>query len=119
MIISGVGRLSKDPGMSYTPKGTALTKLNIAVNTGWGDNAKTVWLNLASFGQQAELLNEKFSKGARIEFSAEVTSLYTYKKDDGATGGNIDGKILTFNWVDKAEPKEPKEEDDGSFEWEE
>lgn len=125
MISTGIGRLSRDPKMSYTPKGTAQTIISLAVNTGFGDKAKTVWMSLISWGQQAELINEKFSKGQRMEFCADITEIRAYIKDDGTAGAQLDGKILTFNWVDKAEGGSKKKDDtfappeDGSFEWEE
>lgn len=119
--ISGVGRLSKDPKMQYTPKGTAQTMLSLAVNTGFGDNAKTVWLSLICWGATAELINEKFSKGDRIEFIAEATDLYTYSKDDGSTGGSLNAKLLSFAWVDKSTKKNDAKEEsvEEAFEWEE
>lgn len=122
MTLSGIGRLSKDPKMSYTPKGKAQTLLSLAINTGFGDNAKTVWLSLICWGAQAELINEKFSKGERIEYIAEATDIYAYTKDDGTTGATLNGKLLSFGWVDKSSGKaksEASETAEEPFEWEE
>lgn len=112
--------------MSYTPKGTAQTFLNVAVDTGFGDKKETVWVSLASWGLQAELLNNSLVKGNRISFTAEVTAIRTYEKKDGSTGVSVDAKILNFAFVDynkKDEKNTPtpydegEEPDDG--EWEE
>lgn len=124
MIISGIGRFSKDPKMSYTPKGVAQTTMSLAVNTGFGDNAKTVWLGLICWGQQAELINEKFTKGERIEFTAEVTDIHTYESSSGTTGASLNAKLLTFSWVDKSKGGKKDDGEFGknepeSFEWEE
>jgi Single-stranded DNA-binding protein len=117
MIITGIGRLSKDPKMAYTPKGTAQTTFNLAVDSGWGDNKKTIWLSMICWGNQAEIVNEKFSKGQRMEFAADATELYTFTRDDGTVGGSVNAKLLTFGWVDKSEKKnDPVVENDFEFE---
>lgn len=103
ITISGVGRLGQSPKMQYTPSGTAVTNFSVATDCGFGDKKETVWVGLASFGQQAEILNQYLVKGARIAFTAEVQRIRTYTKKDQTIGTSLDAKILSFSFLDKSE----------------
>jgi single-strand DNA-binding protein len=109
MTIQGVGRLGADPKMQYTPQGTALTNMSVAVDCGFGENKETVWVSLVSFGKQAEILNQHLSKGRLIHFVAEVTKNRTYEKQNGI-GVSLDAKVLTFSFLDaNNKSNEPEE----------
>lgn len=108
--INGIGRLGKDPKMQYTPQGTALTHLNVAVNMGFGDKKQTLWISLSSFGAIAEVLNKNLVKGNRISFAAELTGVHEYSKQDGSTGTQWNAKILSFDFVDFNEASNEAEE---------
>lgn len=111
MIISGLARLGRDPEMSYTPKGTAQTKLNMAVKCGYGDKATTMWVQGIVWGGMAELMNNQLSKGMRVNIVAEITGLNVYSKKNGDPGASVDAKILSFEFVDYAEKSESEPED--------
>jgi single-strand DNA-binding protein len=96
--------------MQYNDKGNAITNLTVAVDTGFGDKKETVWMSLVAFGAQAEAINKYFSKGNRIVFSADLQKVRTYEKTGGATGVNIDARLLTFAFVDKNEGSQEPEE---------
>ncbi len=100
--IVGVGRLGQEPKMSYTPKGTAVTKFTLAVRSGYGDKELTTWLSAVVFGQLAEIANERLAKGARIKFSAEFVGLRTFTKQDETEGQSLDIKLYEFEFLDKA-----------------
>lgn len=99
IVVSGTGRLGKEPKMQYTPQGTAQTSFNVASDTGYGDNKETVWVNLISWGKQAENFNKFLEKGSRVAYTAEVTGMHTYTKQDGSTGASINAKILTLEFL--------------------
>lgn len=106
LTISGVGRLGQAPKMQYTPSGTAVTNFSVAADCGFGDKKETVWVSLASFGNQAEILNQYLTKGARLSFTAEVQRIRTYTKKDQSTGVSLDAKILAFSFLDKSDAKD-------------
>lgn len=110
LTMSGIGRLGREPKMQYNDKGTAITNLNVAVDCGFGDKKETVWLSLVAFGAQAEALNQYLSKGSRLNFTAEMQKVKTFEKKDETTGVSVDGRILAFSFVDKAEKQEAEEE---------
>lgn len=107
----GIARLGQEPKMDFTPQGTARTVLNVAFRSGFGDKEKTTWMRAVSFGKQAEILNERLSKGDRVKLVAEFQSVGTYEKSDGSTGINVDIKIMDFEFVDKGSKSasEPEE----------
>lgn len=62
-----IGRLTKDPEMRYTPSGKAVCNFTIAVDDGFGEDKKTIWVNVATWEKQAESCN-KFLKKASLVF---------------------------------------------------
>jgi single-strand DNA-binding protein len=110
LTITGVGRLGQAPKMQYTPSGTAVTNFSVAADCGFGDKKETVWVSLASFGQQAETLNQYLQKGMRIAFTADVQRIRTYTKKDQTTGVSLDAKVLSFSFLDFSDKAEGKTE---------
>lgn len=84
-IVILIGRLGKNPEMSYTAKGTAVTKFSVATNSKFGDVEKTAWHNIVTFGKLAELCNQYLVSGqeAAIEGRIDYSS---WDKDDGTKG---------------------------------
>src|SRR2546423_2527699 len=65
------GNLTRDPELRYAPKGTAIAKLGLAINRIWktetGETREEVtFVDLESFGKQAELIGQYFKKGKPI-----------------------------------------------------
>lgn len=117
--IHGIGRLGRDPRMQYLPKGTAMTHITVATDSGFGSNKKTTWVNLVSFGQQAETLNKWLKKGSRILFEAELTEVKSFEKKDGSTGFSVEGKIFNVSFIDGLAEQDEAREDGNEFEPEE
>lgn len=60
------GRLTRDPELRYTPQGTAVCNLGIAVNSGFGDKQETLFINVTVWGKQGESCSQYLSKGRSI-----------------------------------------------------
>ena len=62
-----IGNLTRDPEVRYTPAGTPVTTLSIAVNSRYkqGEDAKdeTLFIDAIVFGKQAETCGQYLSKG--------------------------------------------------------
>lgn len=62
-----IGNLTKDPEVRYTPGGTAVTTLRLAVTSRFkqGDEGKddTLFIDAVVFGKQAETCGQYLSKG--------------------------------------------------------
>ena len=65
------GNLTRDPELRYTPKGTAIAKLGLAINrrytTESGEQREdTTFVDVDAFGKQAETLGQYVRKGSPI-----------------------------------------------------
>src|SRR5688500_12742826 len=66
-----IGNLTRDPELRYTPKGTAIAKLGLAVNRSWRDeNGETkeevAFIDVEAWGRQAETVGQYLKKGRPI-----------------------------------------------------
>ena len=64
-----VGNLTRDPEVRYTPGGTAVTEVGLAVNRQWTDRStnerkeETTFVDVTLWGRTAEIAGEYLSKG--------------------------------------------------------
>ncbi len=82
-----IGNLGKDPEMSYTPSGVAVTKVSLATTKKWTSGSgekreQTEWHNLVFWRRSAEVANEYLRKGSRIFVEGEIT-YRTWEGNDG------------------------------------
>jgi single-strand DNA-binding protein len=66
-----MGNLTRDPELRYTPKGTAVAQLGLAVNRQWksesGETKEEVtFVDVDAFGRQAEVIGQYLKKGRPI-----------------------------------------------------
>jgi single-strand DNA-binding protein len=62
-----IGRLGRDPDMTYTPSGTPVTKFSLAVDEYVSkDNKTTLWLNVVCWQKLAENMFSLLHKGSEI-----------------------------------------------------
>ena len=65
------GNLTRDPELRYTPKGTAIAKLSLAMNRKWtGEDGQTreevTYVDIDAFGKQAEVISQYLRKGGGL-----------------------------------------------------
>lgn len=83
-----IGNLTRDPELRYTPKGTAVTELGIAVNRRYtAENGEkreeTTFVDVTLWGRTAELAGEYLRKGRPVYIEGRL-QLDTW--DDKQTG---------------------------------
>lgn len=65
-----IGNLTKDPELRYTPQGTPVASFGLAVNSRikQGDEWKeeTLFIDIVTFGRQAETVGQFLSKGRQV-----------------------------------------------------
>ena len=66
-----IGNLTRDPELRYTPSGTAVVKLGLAVNRRFKDRSgelkdDTCFVTITAWDKQAEVCNQYLSKGRPI-----------------------------------------------------
>ncbi len=83
-----IGNLTRDPEVRYTPKGTAVTDVGMAINRiRTGENGErieeTTYVDVTLWGRQAELAGQYLSKGRSVYIEGRL-QLDTW--DDKTTG---------------------------------
>ncbi len=78
-----LGRVGTEPEMSYTPGGTAVTKLRMATDRyrKEGDD-ETDWHNIVCWGNTAEAVNEYEGKGQRVYVAGRLVQ-NSWESEDG------------------------------------
>jgi single-strand DNA-binding protein len=81
-----MGNLTRDPELRYTPKGTAVTDISMAINRIWNNEQNqrqedTIFVEVTLWGRQAEIAQQYLSKGR---------------------GVFIEGRLQMDTWEDKA-----------------
>lgn len=72
-----IGRLGRDPETRYSPSGTAVVNMSIAVGKKWTDKdsgekkESVTWVPLVAFGKLGEICNEYLKKGMQIYAAGE------------------------------------------------
>jgi single-strand DNA-binding protein len=62
------GNLTRDPELRYTPKGTAVARIGMAINRSWKNEAgetkeEVTFVDIDAFGRQAEVIGQYMKKG--------------------------------------------------------
>ncbi len=83
-----MGNLTRDPEVRYTPKGTAVTDLGMAINrigkdAGGNRTEETTFVDVTLWGRQAELAGQYLVKGRPVMIEGR---LQMDSWDDKATG---------------------------------
>lgn len=82
----GLARLGRDAELRYTPDGTAVANLSLAVNygqKGQDGNRPTQWIDASMWGKQAESLAQYMVKGSVHCFTLSEIHIEEY---DGRNG---------------------------------
>jgi len=66
-----LGNLTRDPELRYTPKGTAIARLGLAVNRRWTaedgtQKEEVTFIDIDAFGKQAEVIAQYLKKGRAL-----------------------------------------------------
>jgi len=76
------GRIGKDAETRFTANQKAVTSFSLAVDIGWGDNKKTMWIRCNGWGDRFTKLSEYLAKGQQVGVVGEV-SLNEWEGDKG------------------------------------
>lgn len=81
-----IGNLTRDPELRYTPKGTAVADIALAINRVWNNEQnqrqeETTFVDITLWGRQAELAQQYLTKGR---------------------GAYVEGRLQMDTWDDKA-----------------
>jgi single-strand DNA-binding protein len=69
-----VGRLTRDPELRKTQTGKSVSSFTIAINRGFGDNAKTDFIRCVAWEKTADILTQYTKKGSLIGLDGRIQS---------------------------------------------
>jgi single-strand DNA-binding protein len=81
------GRLGRDAETKQT-NNSSVTNFPIAVDVGWGDNKRTLWVSAAMWGERGEKVAQYLTKGTAVTVVGDV-DLRQYEKRDGTAGAEL------------------------------
>ena len=76
----GTGRVTREWEIRATSNGTTIARNSIAVDSGYGDNKRTDFINLTAFGKTAETLEKYGFKGQKMLIEGRIQT-GSYEKD--------------------------------------
>lgn len=77
-----MGRLTRNPELKQTDKGTLVCSFSVAVDNGYGENKKTDFINCVAWNKTAEFVSKYFTKGQMIALAGRIS---TRTWDDNGT----------------------------------
>ena len=114
-----IGNLTKDPELRYTPNGTAVSNLRIAVNRKFKDRngelkEDTCFVTITAWDKQAEICNQYLAKGRPI-FVEGILQSRSWETPEGQKRSTIDVRAERIQFLGNA-PKANEAEDHDSVE---
>jgi single-strand DNA-binding protein len=101
-----VGNLGNDPEMRFTPNGAQVTNCNLATYAGRDTegNKLTTWVRLTFWSKLAETVNQRLSKGQKIQVQGYLHPPRVYDKHDGSSGASLEMTCFKVGIVPKELP---------------
>ena len=97
-----LGNLTRDPEMRYTPSGSPVASFGLAVNRRYrqGDEQKeeVCFVDIATFGRQAELAGEYLSKGRMVLIEGRL-QFRTWEDQNGQRRSKLDVVAERVNFM--------------------
>lgn len=108
-----VGRLTRDPQLSFLPSQTPVCEIGLAVNNKWRDKdgnqrEDVCFIDCRCFGKQAETLNQYMSKGRQILVEGRL-ELDQWEATDGTKRSKHRVMIQSFQFMDGGQDGEKEE----------
>jgi len=94
-----VGNVGQDSELKEVGKdNTLVLNFSIAVKTGYGNRAETLWVQCAIWGDRAEKLEEYIVKGTKLVVKGEVTP-EAYENKDNDIVANLRLNVSDFSFA--------------------
>lgn len=117
LVIIG-GRITRDPEVKYTANGKAICKFTVVVNRQWKTESgekreEAAFIDVDSFGKQAEVIAQYFKKGANILVEGRLKQDNWEDKTTHQKRSKLGVSLAGFSFIDgkgeKQESPEPPE----------
>jgi single-strand DNA-binding protein len=105
------GRLTRDPELRYTPKGSAIAKLGLAVNRKWKtesgeEREEALFVDVDAFGRTAEVIGQHMKKGREILVEGRLKLDTWDDKNTGQKRSRLGVVLESFQFVGSGERQE-------------
>ncbi len=99
------GNLTRDPEMRYTPRGTAIARLGVALNRRYTTESgeqrdETTFVDVDAFGRQAEVISQYMRKGRPILIEGRLKLDQWDDKNTGQRQSKLRVVLESFSFVD-------------------
>jgi single-strand DNA-binding protein len=98
-----IGNLTRDPELRYTPKGTAVAELGMAIGRVWTNDQgqrqeETTFIDVTLWGRQAELAQQYLSKGRSVYIEGRLKMDTWEDKTSGQKRSKLKvvGEVMQF-----------------------
>ena len=99
------GNLTRDPELRYTPKGTAVAKIGLAINRKWRSETgemkeETTFVDVDCFGKTAETVGQYLKKGRPILIEGRLRYETWEDKQSGQKRSKLGVVMESFQFID-------------------
>jgi single-strand DNA-binding protein len=99
------GNLTRDPELRYTPKGTAIAKIGLAINRSWKSETgelkeEVTFVDVEAFGRTAENIGQYLKKGRPILIEGRLRLDQWDDKQTGQKRSKLGVVMETFQFLD-------------------
>ncbi len=107
---TAIGRLGSDAETRATPNGTTVASFPLAVDVGYGDNKRAMWIDCAIFGKRAESgLIQYLTKGKQVAVSGPIEDK-VFDKRDGSQGFKIALSVNELDLIGGDDRQQPRQQ---------
>lgn len=105
------GNLTRDPELRYTPKGTAVARLGLAINRRWKSETgetkdETTFVDVDAFGKTAETIAQYLKKGRPILMEGRLRYDTWEDKQTNQKRSKLGVVLETFQFLDSGRANE-------------
>jgi single-strand DNA-binding protein len=98
-----MGRLTRDPQLSYTPNQTAVVDFGLAANRTWkgqdgSQREETCFVDCRMFGRRAEVVNKYCKKGNPLFVEGRLT-FDSWEAQDGSKRSKLRVTVENFEFI--------------------
>ena len=109
-VFTGIGRLTEDVDMKYTPNGLAVSRFTIAINRPYKNengNYEADFINCVAFGKRAETIAQYVRKGHRIGITGSIMT-GSYENNQGQKVYTTNVNVTGFTFLESAQKPKQK-----------
>lgn len=109
------GNVTRDIDLRYTPKGTAVAKIGLAINREWKDESgqkkeEVTFVDVDAFGRQAEVISQYLKKGRPILIEGRLKLDQWDDKQSGHKKSRLGVVLESFQFLDSGNAPSPQRE---------